>query len=415
MDSPVRPQPQDSERSGFSRLSHDGRTVIRKQPLGPGRRSAGCRTSWRCSSGSAASRGSRSSLDAPRYPGSIVMADAGDRDAGAGRDAAARSTSSSAWRCRSPGPSRDAPPWRDAPGHHPGERRARPRTARPAWSDFALATSLAEIRPALHPPQPRSSGRWPTSRPSRPGGPAARSTSAPTCTRSARRCTSWPPGAPPFGSGDPLRLTHDHLARVPAPPAEVEPGRPAAAVRDHHAPAREGAGPALPDRGGPGPRPRAAACAAAGGAARSGSASATSRCGCRRRRGWSAATRRWPRCSAAFAEAVAGRLPRGARRRRARRGQDRAGRRAAAGGDRAPAAGSWPASSTSTGATSSSTRSIRRCARWAGCCWPSRRRSWPRSATRILAGGRRQRGAADRARARSSRRCWACRPTRAIR
>jgi len=28
-------------------------------------------------------------------------------------------------------------------------------------------------------------------------------------------------GEPPFGSGDPLRLTHDHLARVPVPPAEV--------------------------------------------------------------------------------------------------------------------------------------------------------------------------------------------------
>ncbi|WP_327000606.1 hypothetical protein OHA72_36500 [Dactylosporangium sp. NBC_01737] len=28
-------------------------------------------------------------------------------------------------------------------------------------------------------------------------------------------------GAPPFGSGDPLRLTHDHLVRVPVPPAEV--------------------------------------------------------------------------------------------------------------------------------------------------------------------------------------------------
>ena len=33
-------------------------------------------------------------------------------------------------------------------------------------------------------------------------------------------------GAPPFGSGDPLRLVHDHLARVPAPPAEVNPAVP---------------------------------------------------------------------------------------------------------------------------------------------------------------------------------------------
>ncbi|HTW11452.1 MAG TPA: AAA family ATPase, partial [Solirubrobacteraceae bacterium] len=31
-------------------------------------------------------------------------------------------------------------------------------------------------------------------------------------------------GEPPFGSVDPLRITHDHLARVPLPPVEVNPG-----------------------------------------------------------------------------------------------------------------------------------------------------------------------------------------------
>jgi serine/threonine protein kinase len=34
-------------------------------------------------------------------------------------------------------------------------------------------------------------------------------------------------GAPPFGSGDPLRLVHAHLARVPRPPVEVNPAVPA--------------------------------------------------------------------------------------------------------------------------------------------------------------------------------------------
>jgi signal transduction histidine kinase len=34
-------------------------------------------------------------------------------------------------------------------------------------------------------------------------------------------------GEPPFGFGDPLRLTHDHLARVPVPPAEVNTAVPA--------------------------------------------------------------------------------------------------------------------------------------------------------------------------------------------
>ncbi len=35
-------------------------------------------------------------------------------------------------------------------------------------------------------------------------------------------------GQPPFGTGDPLRLSHAHLARVPVPPAEVDPEVPAA-------------------------------------------------------------------------------------------------------------------------------------------------------------------------------------------
>ena len=58
-------------------------------------------------------------------------------------------------------------------------------------------------------------------------------------------------GAPPFGAGDPLRLIHDHLARVPVPPARGEPGPAGAVVRDHHAPAGEGAGQPVPDRGRP--------------------------------------------------------------------------------------------------------------------------------------------------------------------
>src|SRR3569833_1327973 len=43
-------------------------------------------------------------------------------------------------------------------------------------------------------------------------------------------------------------------------------------------------------------------------------------------------------------------------------------------------AGGWWASSTSTGGIWSSTPSTRRFARWVGCCWPSRRTIWPRTA-----------------------------------
>ena len=38
-------------------------------------------------------------------------------------------------------------------------------------------------------------------------------------------------GRPPFGSGDPLALAHDHLARVPVPPDEVNPAVPGALSR----------------------------------------------------------------------------------------------------------------------------------------------------------------------------------------
>src|SRR6202007_826781 len=34
-------------------------------------------------------------------------------------------------------------------------------------------------------------------------------------------------GEPPFGRGDPLRLIHNHLARVPVPPAEANQAMPA--------------------------------------------------------------------------------------------------------------------------------------------------------------------------------------------
>ena len=279
-----------------------------------------------------------------------------------------------------PGGGGDAPPGGAAPGHHPGEHRALRRTARRAW--WISRWRRRWPRSARSSPTtPRSPGRWRTWRRSRPGGPAGRWTSAPTCTRWARRCTSWPPGAPPFGSGDPLRLTHDHLARVPVPPAEVNPAVPAPLSADHHAPAGEGAGPPLPDGRGPGLRP---------GAART------------------AESRRRPRCrvgerdvplrllppsrlvgreaevaalQAAFEDALAGRC-RGV----LVGGAPGVGKTALVDELRPVVTGSGrlvrgrqvrpvPAGS------GVRRRSTRRSGRWAGCCWPSRRRSWPRSAS----------------------------------
>src|SRR5262249_53929538 len=90
----------------------------------------------------------------------------------------------------------------------------------PCLVDFTLATSFAEIRPEFtHPTQilgtlaylaPEQTGR----------------TGRPTDQRAdlyALGATLYElaTGRPPFGTGDPLRLTHDHLARVPVPPAAV--------------------------------------------------------------------------------------------------------------------------------------------------------------------------------------------------
>ena len=135
--------------------------------------------------------------------------------------------------------------------------------------DFALATSLAEIRPEFtHHTQivgtlaylaPEQTGRTGRSVDQRADLYALGATLYELAT-----------GSPPFGSGDPLRLIHDHLARVPVPPAEVNPAVPKPLSDDHHASAGEGTRQPLPDRRGRAPRPAAVAGRPATGALRVG-------------------------------------------------------------------------------------------------------------------------------------------------
>jgi serine/threonine protein kinase len=95
----------------------------------------------------------------------------------------------------------------------------------PCLVDFALASSLAETRPEFtHHAEIAGTLAY-----------LAPETTGRTYRPVDQRADLYALGAvlyeqatgtPPFGTGDPLRLVHEHLARVPVPPAEVNPAVP---------------------------------------------------------------------------------------------------------------------------------------------------------------------------------------------
>ena len=96
----------------------------------------------------------------------------------------------------------------------------------PCLVDFALATSFAEIRPEFtHHAEitgtlaylaPEATGRT--------GRPVDQRADLYALGATLYELAT---GEPPFGTGDPLRLIHDHLARVPVPAAEANQALPA--------------------------------------------------------------------------------------------------------------------------------------------------------------------------------------------
>jgi signal transduction histidine kinase len=215
----------ESERTRVTRLFFPGTTVVRKEPLGPdaGRRLQHETAILERLRGVA---GIVQLAEAPRYPGSIVMADRGSRSlaglakpmdavellplaAGLARAVAGMHAKGVLHRDITPSHIVLSPD-----GH-------------PLLVDFSLATSLTGIRPEFtHHTEivgtlaylaPEQTGR--TARPvdHRADLYALGATLYELAT-----------GEPPFGSGDPLRLAHDHLARVPVPPARVNPEVPVA-------------------------------------------------------------------------------------------------------------------------------------------------------------------------------------------
>ena len=213
----------ESDRTRVSRLFLAGRTVIRKEPLGPDaeRRlghELGMLERLRGVDGVA------QVVDEPRYPGSVVVADVGGTSlAGLTKPLAvdvlielglelARAVA---------GMHRRGVIHRDIT---PANIVISGKGA-PCLVDFALATSVAEMRPEFaHHSQivgtlaylaPEQTGRTGRSVDQRADLYALGATLYELVT-----------GAPPFGIGDPLRLTHDHLARLPVPPVEVNPAVP---------------------------------------------------------------------------------------------------------------------------------------------------------------------------------------------
>jgi signal transduction histidine kinase len=213
-----------SERTRVTRVFLPGRTVIRKEPLGADARRRLQRELAMLERLHGAT-GIAQLADAPQHPGSIVLVDVGGASAVELRKplavddlvgVAVDLARAVAEMHRRGVMHRDIAPANIVVS---GD-------GAPCLVDFALATLLAEVRPdfthhseivgTLAYLAPEQTGR--TGRPvdERADLYALGATLYELAT-----------GAPPFDSGDPLRLIHDHLARVPSPPARVNPAVPA--------------------------------------------------------------------------------------------------------------------------------------------------------------------------------------------
>ena len=218
----------ETDHTQVTRLSFPGHTVIRKRPLGP---KAGDRLAHETGilQRLRGVEGLAQLVDRPRYPDSIVLADAGTAslaeqtkplavDEVIGLATALAGAVAGMHRCGVT--HRDISP-ANIVVYGDGA---------PTLVDFALAASAPELRlDFTHATEivgtlaylaPEATGRTGRSVDQRADLYALGATLYELAT-----------GRPPFGSGDPLRLTHDHLARVPVPPAEVNPAVPGALSR----------------------------------------------------------------------------------------------------------------------------------------------------------------------------------------
>ena len=214
----------ESRRTRITRLFLAGGTLIRKEPLGPdaARRLQHEAAMLERLRGVA---GVVQLAEAPRFPGLMVLEDAGWTNLGGmgtplTTDDLARVAAGLA---------------RAVAGmHHRGviHRDITPanivlsRDGTPHLVDFALATTFAEISPEFT-PHTEIVGTLAYLAPEQTGRTGRLVDQRADLYALGATLYELTTGEPPFGTGDPLRLIHDHLARMPLPPDAVNPAVPA--------------------------------------------------------------------------------------------------------------------------------------------------------------------------------------------
>jgi signal transduction histidine kinase len=213
----------DSARTRVTRLSRVDRTLILKEPLGPDAESR-LHHETAILERLRGVGGVAQLVDESPPKGSIVLADAGD---------------STLAELPKPLPSRDLARFalrlaRAVAELHRTEVIHRDLTpanivvaadGTPTLVDFALATPVAEIRPEFthHNEIPGTLAYLAPEQTGRTGRAVDQRADLYALGAVLYELGT---GEPPFGVGDPLRLIYDHLARVPSPPADVNPDIP---------------------------------------------------------------------------------------------------------------------------------------------------------------------------------------------
>ena len=209
----------DSERTRVTRLWMPGGPVIRKERLGQDRDKR-LRNEFAVLERLAGVEGVPQLADSPAYPGSIMLVDVD----GARLDH--RSTPIEIDELLDLGLALAdvvATMHRRGVVHrnvHPGNVLLHPPRGTPYLMGFGMATTFAEVRPEFTHPN-EIIGSLPYLAPEQTGRTARAVDQRADLYGLGATLYELATGEPPFGTGDPLRLSHDHLARVPVAPAMV--------------------------------------------------------------------------------------------------------------------------------------------------------------------------------------------------